>query len=96
MDKGRGGWHNYTGGQNREGKLRVNHGLKCKEEALREFLTVLSEAGVAGDLIFASVVCFLGSLFGFPLTQSLPRENPVLPFPPCLAAPRIGQVGRLG
>lgn len=40
--EGRGGWHIYTGGQNREGKLRVNHGLKCKEEALREFLTVLS------------------------------------------------------
>lgn len=37
---------------------------------------------------------------GFPLTQSTPpprpRENPVLPFPPCLAAPGMGQVGEVG
>lgn len=44
----------------------------------------------------AAIVCFLGFLFGLPLTQSLPRKNPVLPFPPCLASLGIGQVERLG
>lgn len=71
------------------GSCRVNRGMKYEAEIpLRSPGGTVSETGVAGDLIFACVVCLLGSLFGFPPHPVSPQGEPCPPFPPMSGRPQ--------
>lgn len=74
------------------------HGLKPEEEARREVQRALSPRLGLKEILFAPVVCSLGSLFGFPphpVHPPPPQGEPCPSFPPVSGRPRDG-AGRGG